>query len=162
MRGSLVEKTIMRLSVVDSDELSGRNGRRNRGRNGARNPEDDNYLIPVCSATELLGLDPNAYLVGTRDGFVYTCEYDNPTKYVSKTAAHFGVIRSLDKSPYSRDVYLTTGCDCSIKIWVGNIFVEPVITLRAGQQIEKAAWSRDSSTVIVSLIGERDGRAGLG
>lgn len=116
--------------------------------------EPDRRPTPACSATALLGLDKNVYLVGTLDGLVYACAYDEPIKYTSRTAAHLGAIRSLEKSPYSDHVYLTTGCDCIVNVWAGDVFVEPVIALRAGRQIERAVWSRTSSTVIVSLIGK--------
>lgn len=116
--------------------------------------EPDRRPAPACSATALLGLDKNVYLVGTLDGLVYACAYDEPIKYTSRTAAHLGAIRSLEKSPYSDHVYLTTGCDCTVNVWAGDVFVEPVIALRAGRQIERAVWSRTSSTVIVSLIGK--------
>lgn len=109
---------------------------------------------PACNATALLGLDRDVYLVGTLDGVVYVCAYDEPTKYTSRTVAHLGAIRSLEKSPYADHVYLTTGCDCTVNVWAADAVVEPVIALRAGRQIERAVWSRTSSTVIVSLIGE--------
>lgn len=111
------------------------------------------YSKSICHATTFHRLDQRTYLVGTGDGSVYTCTYDNLRCYSTKTIAHFGVIKSLDKSPYSPDVYLTTGCDCTVKIWMGDIFVEPVITLGADGQIEKAIWSRTNPTVIVSIVG---------
>lgn len=143
----------MRLSAVG--EQNGLNGGDHRGTHRAAvPPEPSNDFKAACAATRVLGLDPNTYVVGTWDGHVYACCYDDPTRYASRTAAHFGPVKSLDRSPYSRDVYLTTGCDCCVKIWVANVFVEPVITLRAGRQIAGAAWSRTSPTVIVSLHGK--------
>lgn len=126
--------------------------------NHRQGPDDDGdpdrRPAPACSATALLGLDKNVYLVGTLDGVVYACTYDEPIKYTSRTAAHLGAIRSLEKSPYVDHVYLTTGCDCTVNVWAGDAFVEPVIALHSGRQIEQAVWSRTSSTVIVSLIGK--------
>lgn len=113
------------------------------------------YSKPICNATKFFGFDQKTYLVGTGDGVVYTCKYDNLRCQSTKTMAHLGVIKSLEKSPYSPDVYLTTGCDCSVKIWIGDIFVEPVIVLNGGDQIEKAVWSRTNSTVIVSVVGKQ-------
>lgn len=108
----------------------------------------------VFSSTKFIELNEIMYLVGTGDGLVYTCSYDNSMKHATKIIAHFGMIKSLEKSPFSRDVYLTTGCDCSINIWIGDIFIEPVITLNTEKQIEKAIWSRTSSTVIAALVGK--------
>lgn len=104
--------------------------------------------------TKFIGLNKNTYLVGTRDGMIYSCFYDNSIKYLTKTTAHYGNIRSLEKSPHDPDVYLTTGYDCLIKIWIGSILLEPVIILKPQKQIEKAIWSRTNSTVILSIIGK--------
>jgi WD40 repeat protein len=110
----------------------------------------------ICSVTKMIGLNQNTYVVGTADGWVYSCLYENPTKYkyTTRTKAHFGIIKSLEKSPYSWDVFLTTGDDFTIKIWVGDFFTEPVITLLADTPIEKAIWSRTNSTIIVSVNGK--------
>lgn len=108
----------------------------------------------ICSTTQFIELNQNKYLVGTKDGIVYVCLYDNLLKYSTKIIAHYGIIKSLEKSPFCRDVYLTTGCDCSIKIWIGEIFIEPIITIYTQKQIEKAIWSRTNSSVIVSIIGK--------
>lgn len=110
----------------------------------------------IIKATKFIELNKNTYLVSTGAGVVYICSYQNiEMKYSTKIIAHYGMIKSLEKSPYSEDIYLTTGCDCSIKIWISDIFIEPIITIYTDKQIEKAIWSRTSSTVIVSIIGER-------
>ncbi|KAL4107692.1 hypothetical protein QTP88_017992 [Uroleucon formosanum] len=71
-----------------------------------------------------------------------------------KIVSHFGIIKSLEKSPFSQDVYLTNGCDSNKNIWISDVFFEPVITLSAGKQIEKAIWSRTCLTIIVSIIAD--------
>lgn len=110
----------------------------------------------IIKATKFTELNKNTYLVSTGAGVVYTCLYQNiEMKYSTKIIAHYGIIKSLEKSPYSEDIYLTTGCDCSIKIWISDIFIEPVITIHTDKQIEKAIWSCTNSTVIVSIIGKR-------
>lgn len=108
----------------------------------------------IRSVTKIIGLNQNKYVVGTDDGWVYSCQYCNQFKYSTKNKAHSGTIKSLEKSPYSSDVFLTTGCDCSINIWVGDFFTKPVITLLAERPIEKAIWSRTNSTIIVSINGK--------
>ena len=96
----------------------------------------------VFRATKFIELNQNADLVGTADGFVYSFLYDDLMTRPKKIVSHFGIIKSLEKSPFSQDVYLTTGCDCNINIWVIDVFLESVVTLSVGKQIEKAIWSR--------------------
>lgn len=108
----------------------------------------------VFSATKFTELNQIMYLVGTGDGLIHVCSYDNSMKHSTKIIAHFGIIKSLEKSPFSCDVYLTTGCDCNINIWIGDIFIEPIISLKTDRQVEKAIWSRTSSSVIVSIVGK--------
>lgn len=113
------------------------------------------YSKSICHATEFHGLGRGVCLVGTADGSVYACKYEDLWCCATRTNAHFGVIRSLEKSPYSPDVYLSTGGDCTVKIWIGDVLVEPVITLYDDGQVEKAIWSRTDPTVIVSIVGKR-------
>jgi len=108
---------------------------------------------PVCRATRFRRLGQDAYLVGTAEGAVYTCTYDNLRCYSTKTYAHLGVVKSLERSPHLPDVYLTTGCDCTVKVWMSDLFVDPVITLAADGQIEKAVWSPSNPTVVASVVG---------
>lgn len=145
LHGTYSEKVIMQLSHCDSLI---------QAEEHKKSSEVKKNSTSICSATQFVELNQNKYLVGTRDGVVYTCAYDNSLKYLTKIMAHYGIIKSLEKSPYCRDVYLTTGCDCSIKIWISDLFIEPVITLHTDKQIEKAIWSRTNSTVIVSIIGK--------
>lgn len=105
-----------------------------------------------CKATKLAGFDRNSYLVGAGNGAIYACAYDNPAKCLGKTAAHFGPIGSLERSWHAPDVYLTTGCDFAVKIWIGDVFDEPVMTLNTDERIEKAVWSPRDSTVVVSIV----------
>lgn len=118
------------------------------------NPKGGDSAIFVRCVNEFVGLNQNAYLVGTLDGLIYACSYENSMKYTIKLTAHFGIIKSLAKSPYSDDVFLSTGCDCSVKIWVGDIFIAPVITLHTDRQVEKAIWSRTNSTIIAAIVGK--------
>jgi len=117
-----------------------------------KNLDESKTHKSIFRVTKFIEL-PNADLVGTADGLVYSFLYHDLMTRPKKIVSHFGIIKSLEKSPFSRDVYLTTGCDCNINIWVNDIFLEPVITLSAGKQIEKAVWSRTSSTIIASIIG---------
>ncbi|XP_022164831.1 uncharacterized protein LOC111029898 [Myzus persicae] len=114
--------------------------------------DESNTYKSVYRVTKFIELNENSDLVGTADGIVYSFLYDDLMTRPKKIVSHFGVIKSLEKSPFSQDVYLTTGCDCNINIWIGDIFLEPVITLSVGKQIEKAIWSRSCSTIIASLI----------
>lgn len=107
-------------------------------------------LMSICDVTAFIWFDEKMFMVGTSDGLLFTRK---SSFLPTNTAAHFGPVKSLERSPYSSHLYLTTGCDCSVKIWVGDIFVEPAIILKAGQQIQKAAWSRTNPTVIVSVVG---------
>lgn len=144
--GSFVAKTILKLSN-DSDLLA-------RDQAAKTSSDAKKNTKSACSATKFIGLNSSTYAVGTRDGLVYMCSYDNPVAHSTRLNAHFGFIRSLEKSLHSQDIFLTTGCDCSIKIWVGDVFIEPVMTLRTDQQIDRAIWCRTNSTVIVSAIGK--------
>lgn len=104
--------------------------------------------------TKFIEFNQNTYFIATGNGIIYTCLYANIIKYLTKRIAHYGIIRSLEKSPHDQDVYLTTGCDCCIKIWIGSILMEPVITLYAKKQFEKAIWSQTNPTIIVSIAGK--------
>jgi len=118
-----------------------------------KNSDKSKTYESVFRVTKFIELNQNANLVGTLDGLVYSFLYDDLMTRPKKIVSHFGIIKSLEKSPFSQDVYLTTGCDCKINIWVSDIFLEPVITLSVGKQIEKAIWSRTCSTIIASIIG---------
>lgn len=141
-RGKFVEKLIMKLShsliQVGNQEKS-------------FNENKTNKL--ACHITKFIELDQNTDLVGTADGLVYSVSYEDLMTQKKIIVSHYGIIKSLEKSPFSSDVYMTTGCDCNINIWVGDVFLEPVITLSTGKQIEKAIWSRTNSTIIASIIG---------
>lgn len=146
----LSEKVILRLFDADDgsapnfldDDIGGQVVRKNR--------------ISYFRATKFTELQQNnVYLVGSADGTVYTCLYHNTVKYQGKIDAHFGSVKSLEKSPFSDDVFLTTGCDRKIQIWVGGFFKEPVKTIRTRKQVERAIWSRTNPTIIASIIGKR-------
>lgn len=140
--GKFHEKLIMKLSSsLIQEELP------------EKNLDENKMANSVFRVTKFIELKQNEDLVGTADGLVYSFSYDDLMTRPKKIVSHFGIIKSLEKSPFSQDVYLTTGCDCNINIWIGDIFLEPVITLSAGKQIEKAIWSRSCSTIIASIIG---------
>ncbi|KAL4104272.1 hypothetical protein QTP88_019581 [Uroleucon formosanum] len=116
-----------------------------------KNFDESKTSKSVFRVTKFIELDQNADLVGTMDSFVYSFLYDDLMTHPKKIVSHFGIIKSLEKSPFSQDVYLTTGCDCNINIWISDVFLESVITLSAGKQIEEAFWSRTCSTIISSV-----------
>ncbi|XP_029341039.1 uncharacterized protein LOC100569472 [Acyrthosiphon pisum] len=139
--GKFQEKLVMKLyNSLIQEEFPG------------KNLDESKTYKSVFRATKFIELNQNADLVGTADGLVYSFLYDDLMTRPKKIVSHFGIIKSLEKSPFSQDVYLTTGCDCNINIWVSDIFLEPVITLSVGKQIEKAIWSSTCSTVIASII----------
>ncbi|KAL4083024.1 hypothetical protein QTP88_028354 [Uroleucon formosanum] len=139
--GKFQEKLIMKLyNSLIQEELK------------EKNFDESKTYKSVFRVTKFIELNQNADLVGTADGLVYSFLYDELMARPKKIVSHFGIIKSLEKSPFSQDVYLTTGCDCNINIWISDVFLEPVITLSAGKQIEKAIWSRTCSTIIVSII----------
>ncbi|KAL4131995.1 hypothetical protein QTP88_009217 [Uroleucon formosanum] len=113
-----------------------------------KNFDESKKYKSVFHVTKFIELNQNADLVGTADGLVLSFLYDDLMTRPKKIVYHFGIIKSLEKSHFSQDVYLTTGCDCNINIWISDVFLEPVITLSAGKQIEKAIWSRTCSTII--------------
>lgn len=140
--GKFQEKLVMKLyNSLMQEELP------------EKNSDKSKTYESVFRVTKFIELNQNANLVGTLDGLVYSFLYDDLMTRPKKIVSHFGIIKSLEKSPFSQDVYLTTGCDCKINIWVSDIFLEPVITLSVGKQIEKAIWSRTCSTIIASIIG---------
>ncbi|VVC33851.1 WD40/YVTN repeat-like-containing domain,WD40-repeat-containing domain,WD40 repeat,WD40 repeat [Cinara cedri] len=139
--GTIVETIIIKISQVHTGLTEGEKNERS-------SVAKTNAII----ATKFMGLNETTYLVGTGDGKVYKCSYENSMVYLTNTLAHYGIIQSLEKSPYDQDVYLTTGCDCCIKVWFGSVSIDPVITLYARKQIEKAIWSRTNPTVIASII----------
>jgi hypothetical protein len=138
LRCKFEEQLIMKLSHSDRPD---------------NNLDKSKTYTPGFCVTKFIELNQNADLVGTADGLVYSFTYDDLTTHPKKIVSHFGIIKSLEKSPFSQDVYLTTGCDCNINIWIGDFFHEPVISLSTGKQIEKAIWSKTSSTTIASIIG---------
>ncbi|KAF0750857.1 dynein intermediate chain 2, ciliary-like [Aphis craccivora] len=141
LRCKFVEQLIMKLShiMIQDDHPE-------------KNLDESKTFKPGFRITKFIELNQNADLIGTADGLVYSFSYDDLMTRPKKFVSHFGIIKSLEKSPFSQDVYLTTGCDCNINIWIGGYFLEPVIILSTGKQIEKAIWSRTRSTIIASII----------
>lgn len=152
------EKVLAELSHAEHDGLATADRRQNdgTGRRAEHPAAGRKRPAAVFRAARLAELHRgDACLVGTADGLVYSCAYDEPAACRAKIYAHLGAIRSMDRSPFSRDVFLTVGCDCAVRVWVGDVFQKPVIELRAGgQQVERAAWSRTEPTVIASVVGK--------
>lgn len=140
---TFVEENIMQLSQKNDE-------------NNEENLNKNKYSKPFCCATKLSRFDHNTYLVGTNNGAVYMCAYDNSTKYLENISMHYGMIKSLEKSPHTPEIILTIGCDYYIKIWIGVIFSEPVIMLDSidEQSIKKAIWSPTNSTMLASMTGK--------
>jgi len=142
LRCKFVEQLVMKLSHIMIQD-----------NHPEKNLDGSKTFKSGFQITKFIELNPNADLIGTADGLVYSFSYDDLMTRPKKFVSHFGIIKSLEKSPFSQDVYLTTGCDCNINIWIGGYFLEPVIILSTGKQIEKAIWSRTRSTIIASIIG---------
>lgn len=97
--------------------------------------------------------DPLIYLVGTSEGYVYTCSINHRHDHIDVFVAHHGPVYTIQFNPFCSKVFLTCGADWCIRIWAETIY-EPLITLESGMAtIYSAAWNPLNSTIIVSTTG---------
>ncbi|XP_050527854.1 dynein axonemal intermediate chain 4-like [Daktulosphaira vitifoliae] len=154
IHNSFEEKELIQIDKNDSydDKNDSYN---DRNANDSTDVDNKFKLERYQSATRFMEFDDRTYFVGTSSGHINICSYHSfRNKYIKKLKAHFGPILSLECSPHCKTIFLSTGRDCTINVWVGFKLSEPVLTLDCQRQVEKAIWSPVHSTIIASIVGK--------
>lgn len=108
----------------------------------------DRYSQALC--LQFRPAHPTTYMVGTDEGCMHTCSINSIDQHVGVSQAHKYGIFSIEFSPFSPKIFLTTGSDFAIRIWVEDI-TEPILVLEEGfEGLHCAFWSPRNSTMIVS------------
>lgn len=108
------------------------------------------YRPPQALTLQIHPIKPEMYYVGTNDGCIHKCSTFCPQQHFGIVQAHNGSVTSIEFSPVCPKVFLTSGSDGKIRIWVEDIY-EPVIELACGfEPINSATWCPTNSTIIVS------------
>lgn len=95
--------------------------------------------------------DPLLYVVGTSEGYVYTCSLNDRHNYKDVFVAHNGPVYAVRFSPFCSKVFLTCGADWCVRVWAEGIY-EPLLTLESGMTtVQDAHWSQTNSTIIVNI-----------
>lgn len=94
---------------------------------------------------------PDVFYVGTDDGFLHKCSLFIPHQFADILRVHRGSVTSIEFSPWSAKIFLTSGSDWKIRIWVEDVNV-PVLELCSSfEAVRCASWSPIHSTVLVCL-----------
>ncbi|KAG5677732.1 hypothetical protein PVAND_007463 [Polypedilum vanderplanki] len=110
--------------------------------------EADRHPQALCLRKHPLTSD--IYFVGTDEGVIHVCSMNFPHQHLNALQVHNGGVYVIDYSPFSPKIFLTTGSDWVIRLWIEDI-LEPIIELYDGfQSFHTAQWSPVHSTIIAS------------
>lgn len=100
-----------------------------------------------------LQLDPmqrQMYYIGTDEGCLRKCSIYYPNQNQHLFQVHKYAVTSIEFSPWSPHIFLTSASDWYIRIWIDGI-LEPIVELTSGlDPVQSAHWSPDNSTIIAA------------
>lgn len=100
-----------------------------------------------------LELDPlhsQMYYIGTDEGCLRKCSIYYPNQSQHQLQVHKYSVTCMEFSPWSPRIFLTSGTDWHIRIWIDGI-LEPIIELTSGlEPVQNAHWCPDNSTIIAA------------
>lgn len=60
---------------------------------------------------------PNIFLVGTEEGFIFKCSTEFSSRYLMTYHAHYLPVYRIDINKYNANIFVSCGADWRVKIW---------------------------------------------
>ncbi|CRK89851.1 CLUMA_CG003418, isoform A [Clunio marinus] len=105
---------------------------------------------PQALCLKMIPMTDDMYMIGTDEGCIHIYSTKLPNQQIEMFQAHQGVVSVIDFSPFSPKIFLSSGSDCMIRIWIMNIY-QPIFELSCDYDaVNSAYWSPIDSTIIAS------------
>nr|CAD7404017.1 unnamed protein product [Timema cristinae] len=119
-------------------------------------PGPDGTLISLTgcgSAIAFHPLDPQIFLVGIEEGYIYKCSTAYSSMYLATYKAHHMPVSRIDYNSFYPDIFVSCSTDWRIKIWEDKRS-DPLFVFDLGAPVGDVGWSPFSSTVFGAVTSD--------
>ncbi|ETN62702.1 axonemal dynein intermediate chain polypeptide [Anopheles darlingi] len=139
MQNKLAITTIISL-FLDIDQVSG--------------PDGSALRLKGCGTCMVFHPhNPEIFLVGTEEGFIFKCSTAYSSKYLMTYYAHYLPVHRMDYNKFNSNIFASCSGDWRVKIWE-DMRPEPLFIFDLGSSVGDVKWAPYSSTVFAAVTTE--------
>ncbi|XP_035907482.1 dynein intermediate chain 2, ciliary isoform X2 [Anopheles stephensi] len=97
--------------------------------------------------------NPEIFLVGTEEGFIFKCSTAYSSKYLMTYHAHYLPVHRMDYNKFNSNIFASCSGDWRVKIWE-DMRPEPLFIFDLGSSVGDVKWAPYSSTVFAAVTTE--------
>ncbi|XP_049279585.1 dynein intermediate chain 2, ciliary isoform X1 [Anopheles funestus] len=97
--------------------------------------------------------NPEIFLVGTEEGYVFKCSTAYSSKYLMTYHAHYLPVHRMDYNKFNSNIFASCSGDWRVKIWE-DMRPEPLFIFDLGSSVGDVKWAPYSSTVFAAVTTE--------
>ncbi|XP_052897525.1 dynein intermediate chain 2, ciliary [Anopheles moucheti] len=97
--------------------------------------------------------NPEIFLVGTEEGYIFKCSTAYSSKYLMTYHAHYLPVHRMDYNKFNSNIFASCSGDWRVKIWE-DMRPEPLFIFDLGSSVGDVKWAPYSSTVFAAVTTE--------
>ncbi|EAT36612.1 AAEL011310-PA [Aedes aegypti] len=97
--------------------------------------------------------NPETFLVGTEEGYIFKCSTAYSSKYLMTYYAHYLSVHRMDYNKFNSNIFASCSGDWRVKIWE-DMRPEPLFIFDLGASVGDVKWAPYSSTVFAAVTTE--------
>ncbi|KXJ75725.1 hypothetical protein RP20_CCG011146 [Aedes albopictus] len=139
MQNKLAITTIISL-FLDIDQVGG--------------PDGSSLKLKGCGMCMVFHPNnPEIFLVGTEEGYIFKCSTAYSSKYLMTYYAHYLSVHRMDYNKFNSNIFASCSGDWRVKIWE-DMRPEPLFIFDLGASVGDVKWAPYSSTVFAAVTTE--------
>ncbi|XP_065092817.1 dynein intermediate chain 2, ciliary isoform X1 [Ochlerotatus camptorhynchus] len=97
--------------------------------------------------------NPEIFLVGTEEGYIFKCSTAYSSKYLMTYYAHYLSVHRMDYNKFNSNIFASCSGDWRVKIWE-DMRPEPLFIFDLGASVGDVKWAPYSSTLFAAVTTE--------